>query len=408
MSTIIDVSLVQAKELADMFLDDNIESEYNRNLATFDNDKMNLLTLELMRLKSKLNELSLHRQAMELGKLSKIMSVCQNSVNEFDEQEQLSTIKRFLELTTVVGEYASFGLENLATIQSKVNFAVKYLIGKTTEELEDNIEINHNIEKAYMSLRRSKNYDEVLGKLIVEPVLYNDELLPSQDFEDIIENNSKFLQSRLPEYNLTLVESLLLYDKVLLRTFSTVSKASRFLLDVCDASGSEETNEHNLWYFSLDNLNKLFDKFDENDLKVDPDIKKWQMFSRTSLRSIRNRIQSSSGYFEKGENGEEVLIDSSELEEDFLMNIITRAPHQLKTFVDFLAKEETIVPLAKDRLPFYLSELVKVADNSTIKKTFIIEHGSEITHIDKYRKGNRAKTPKNHVYTRVRTKNKDE
>ncbi len=404
MGEIIDVTLARAEQLADMFLDDNVEHEYARLMSILKNDDVNLLTLELMNLKTKINELSLRRQVMELGKLSKIMSVCRSASKQFDEEEQLNTIKKFLELTTIMGEYVSLEMEHIAMVQSKVDFAVKYLIGKTPEQLEKNIAINRNVEKAYLSLKNSRNYDEALRQLIVDPLLYNQELLPSQDFEELIENNSKFIQSTVPENNLSLVESLLVYDKVLLRTFGTLSKALRFLSEVCDSGINAEQNEHTLWCFSTENLNELFKKFDENDLKNNTDLKKWQTFSHIELRSIRNRVQSASGYLD---NTKETLVDSSELEEDFLMNIITKAPHQLKTFVDFLVKEKARVPLAQDRLPFYLNELVKVADNKTIKNTFIVEHGSEINHIDKYRKDEKPKSTTPRVYTRVRTKNKD-
>ena len=73
----------------------------------------------------------------------------------------------------------------------------------------------------------------------------------------------------------------------------------------------------------------------------------------------------------ENENENEI---KSEIENEMLFNIITTAPHQLETFVKFLIDDKIKLPLAGDRMNFYLTDLASKFDNRTISRAFIEEY----------------------------------
>lgn len=380
---VLDFVLYKAKKNAELFLDDMYENDYRRINAIMNPDNINSLTLYLMLMNEKLDGYSTLTQLNEASKALSDKGVKHNINAEFDKDDQNETIKEFLNLVEGVDGYLNDCTEIMCDLHEKIKSSFTLLTGMSLGSVFSIPEINNRAEKLYLDMKKSKNFEKLFNYVVTSMVdlALDSSSTAGDDFEQVANKNVGILKSYLNDKHISLYETYVLYDKILLRAIGNVARLGRFMAEICNDNLDIPENEHCMYIIENKSLDKLFKAFDENDKKVMPDLGAHDGRKFTNrLIGIKNRRDYVSG--------EETLIDSSEIENEMLFNIITEAPHQLETFVKFLIDEKIKLPLAGDRINFYLADLASKFDNRTISRAFIEEHGTGLPDIDKFRSAN--------------------
>lgn len=380
---VLDFVLYKAKNNAELFLDDLYENDYKRINAIMNPDNINSLSLYLLLLSEKLDAYASLTQISEASKALTANGQKHDVPAEYDKEDQQETIKEFLNLVDQVDAYINDCTNIMCNLHEKIKSSFTLLTGMDLSTVFAVPDINNHAEKMYLDLKKSKNFDKIFNYVVTSMVdlALDADSTPADDFEQVANKNVGILRSYLDDKHISLYETYVLYDKILLRAIGNIARLGRFMAEICNEDIDIPTNEHCLYIVENKNLDKLFKAFDDNDKKAMPDLEAHDGRKFTNrLIGIKNR--------RKYLGGEETLIDSSEIENEMLFNIITTAPHQLETFVKFLIDEKIKLPLAGDRMNFYLTDLASKFDNRTISRAFIEEHGTGLPNIDEFRNNN--------------------
>lgn len=382
---VFDFVLYKAENDAKLFLDDMYENDYKRINAIMDPYKINSITLYLMLLNEKIDAYGKLTQLSEANKtlLASGVKIKDEASVDVDTKDQMDTIKHYLDIAEQLDDCMTDTAKIMADLHARIQSSFALITHMELESVFKIPEINSRAERMYLDIKYSQNYDKIFNYLVTSivdlAIDYN--TLPSEMFEQVANDNVNMLKSYLGEQHVSLYETYVLYDKIVLRSLDNIARLERFMASIFNDDINPQPNEHCQLIADKKSIKKLVSDFDANDKKVFSDLgpHDGRKFSNNIL-GIINRCDYLSG--------DEVLIDSNELENDILYNIITTAPHQLETFVKFLIDEKIKLPLASDRIEFYLTDLASKFDNRTISKAFIEEHGSGLPNIDQFRNDN--------------------
>ena len=380
---VLDFVLYKAKNNAELFLDDLYENDYKRINAIMNPDNINSLTLYMLLLSKKLDAYSALTRSNEKLNILAAKGKKHKAPIEFNKEDQHESIKEFLNLAKHVDGYINDCTNIMCDLHDKIKSSFTLLTGKGLNSAFAIPEINSRAERLYLEMKKSKNFDKLFNYVITSMVdlALDFDSTPADAFEQVANKNIGILRSYLNDKHISLYETYVLYDKILLRSIGNIARMGRYMAEVCQDNIDIPANEHCMYLVESKNLDQLFKDFDENDKKVFPDLSAHDGRKFTNrLIGIKNRMT----YL----GGKDTLIDSSEIENEMLFNIITEAPHQLETFVKFLIDEKIKLPLASDRMNFYLTDIASKFDNRTISRAFIEEHGTGLPDIDKFRSKN--------------------
>lgn len=375
----------QAKDDAEIFIGDEFYEPVKRLRAVMDNYKANSILLRLFQLDDEIKENATLSQINETGLFSQAQNSATDINRELDKEEQTEIICDYLEILNNFSNYSANALGMLQNMSDKLNSLVKLTYGFYLEEIASIPDFNESAELIYNKITSSSEFDKTFDTLFFDTMLTlnNEDNCIREDFKYFKESVEMFhqkLSNDFPGMHPSIYDSCLVYRKVINRKMDEIRKTSRILFTICDEYSEITPNSHYNVSFERNEIEELKRMFDNVDKKHYKDLTQYdsRLFS-TNLKFATDRLNNT--------NQDEIIMDTQEIEAQLLYNIITTAPHQLKPFVEYFEKTNLVLPLAHDRVQFYLPDLANVtADDKKLNKLFCIELSDEKLDASAYRK----------------------
>lgn len=353
------------------------------------------LMLHLTDLRNKLNS----KKDLEIDPSDDTVTTIMKK-REFEE-EQKNTLAEYTSLMERVEEFANDSSQI-------INEGIKSLLKLYENSFDSNPDLTLSLDeydrimKAKETIENSADFDTFFNEIITS--YFND---LNRGFEEpyLIESKKKLLNSvemvMMQSANLGMEiskeEAFMLYSFMLVDVCENIECVQRFV------NGKEnnpaEKHEHRIVSISKKAIQKLYSAFDKKDEEHygEMGVHDGRRF-KTNLIFVSEKLML---------DGNKIDIDTRELEEDFLMQIYQKAPHQLDTFVKFLVENKIKVPLNQQYLEDHLTNLSLRYDDQTIKTVFSICHSEAFVNMRDLRskrhiKGNNISL----VPPKVKTKNK--